>query len=80
MILAPAMNTMMWDHPFTRHQLNTMLSLGASIVDPIAKTLACGDFGIGAMADVDTIVAAARVVASSMRVIEPKAEVCEKNR
>ncbi|MCL4163915.1 UNVERIFIED_CONTAM: hypothetical protein GTU68_031821 [Idotea baltica] len=55
-ILAPAMNTMMWDNPVTREHLDRVQGRGFTIVDPIAKKLACGDIGIGAMAEVETIV------------------------
>lgn len=77
-ILAPAMNTMMWDSPVTLRHLRMLLDdhgkPGATLaslqdapqqfakfapsivlIPPQAKTLACGDFGIGAMADVATI-------------------------
>ena len=58
MIVAPAMNTMMWDHPVTQTHLATLERWGVRIVAPIEKQLACGDVGIGAMADVDAIVGA----------------------
>lgn len=62
-IFAPAMNTYMWRSPMTRIQLdrfNVMTNIGFAlkVIDPVVKTLACGDHGIGAMADVDTIVKA----------------------
>ncbi|EGF77003.1 hypothetical protein BATDEDRAFT_33781 [Batrachochytrium dendrobatidis JAM81] len=59
-VVCPAMNTHMWSHPITSKQL-TVLSqeLGYVIVHPISKQLACGDVGIGAMADVSDIVAVA---------------------
>ena len=56
MILVPAMNTMMWHNPITARQLNIMKDLGATVVDPVYKTLACGDTGIGAMAHINDIV------------------------
>mmetsp|Transcript_13131 Transcript_13131/g.26809 ORF Transcript_13131/g.26809 Transcript_13131/m.26809 type:complete len:307 (-) Transcript_13131:37-957(-) len=73
LILAPAMNTAMWDHPLTQMQLDTIQNfckLGAtkrleqqnlvSIVDPAVKTLACGEVGAGALADLDDIISAAK--------------------
>jgi phosphopantothenoylcysteine decarboxylase len=56
-ILAPAMNTMMWEHPLTARHLKQVIANNANvqIVGPITKGLACGDFGIGAMAEVDEI-------------------------
>ena len=68
MVLAPAMNTAMWDHPLTRMQLETIQkfaagdtsedksSEGVFIVEPAVKTLACGEVGAGALADLDDII------------------------
>mmetsp|Transcript_5308 Transcript_5308/g.10891 ORF Transcript_5308/g.10891 Transcript_5308/m.10891 type:complete len:193 (+) Transcript_5308:690-1268(+) len=56
-LVAPAMNTFMWDHPLTRQHLAILAKeLHADIVDPQSKVLACGDSGMGAMESVDTIV------------------------
>ena len=44
------MNTHMWDSPFTRRHLDQLEALGVTVVDPVVKTLACGDTGNGAMA------------------------------
>ncbi len=46
LIVAPAMNTLMWDHPLTSRHLNELQQLGVHIIPPIAKTLACGDTGM----------------------------------
>ena len=56
MILAPAMNTYMWENPITNRQLNIMRDMGARIVPPVYKTLACGDTGLGALAPISDIV------------------------
>ena len=56
LLFAPAMNSFMYDHPITEQQIETLCRYGYMLIPPIAKTLACGDFGIGAMAPVDTIV------------------------
>ena len=60
-VLAPAMNTFMWDHPLTERHLGLLNQLGADfrprIVPPVSKQLACGAVGVGAMADVAEIVA-----------------------
>lgn len=85
-VLAPAMNTLMWQHPFTRRHLRSLAadagaghipahladdpliqqindrSLTLRIVPPITKLLACGDTGIGAMAEVPDVVDAVRAV------------------
>lgn len=56
LIVAPAMNTCMWEHPVTMDHLKRMRSFGIHVIDPICKKLACGDTGIGAMEQVDNIV------------------------
>ncbi|KAI7869460.1 flavoprotein [Spinellus fusiger] len=49
-IVCPAMNTHMWNHPFTEKHLRILGDvLGFRIISPISKLLACGDQGIGAM-------------------------------
>jgi phosphopantothenoylcysteine decarboxylase len=82
-VLAPAMNTLMWRHPLTRRHLRALAAdWGAPdlptdwdedrvcdainarcpllrIARPVEKTLACGDTGVGAMADPAAIIALA---------------------
>ena len=55
-IVCPAMNTIMWEHPITAQHLNKLQTWGYTIVDPISKILACGDQGKGAMATIEQIV------------------------
>ncbi len=50
MFIAPAMNTAMWEHPITETHLSTLRSWGVKVINPVVKTLACGDKGVGAMA------------------------------
>ena len=60
-VLAPAMNTLMWEHPVTaRHieQITADLRDSLRVVMPVAKKLACGDVGLGAMAGREAIIAA----------------------
>ena len=52
----PAMNTFMWQHPVTRIHLAALKRFGYRLTSPIEKDLMCGDHGMGAMADVATIV------------------------
>ncbi len=81
-ILAPAMNTLMWENPLTARHLRQLAGEGAPadldrealvdwinanrpllrLVGPRSKRLACGDVGMGALADVADIVAAVAVV------------------
>ena len=49
--IAPAMNTMMWNSPVTSEHISRLTRFGARIIDPISKKLACGDVGVGAMAE-----------------------------
>ncbi|XP_043281635.1 phosphopantothenoylcysteine decarboxylase [Venturia canescens] len=58
LLFCPAMNTMMWEHPVTAPQVDRLKSWGYKEIGCITKTLMCGDTGIGAMAEVDTIVQA----------------------
>lgn len=58
-ILAPAMNTAMWESPVVQRNLRWIDELGRfTRVDPIAKRLACGDVGVGGLAEVDDLLAA----------------------
>jgi phosphopantothenoylcysteine decarboxylase len=92
-ILAPAMNTLMWDHPFTCRHLRALgWYAGATdlpedsdpllllerinaqsqllrLLPPQVKTLACGDVGIGAMADVPAIVQAVNTMTLSQKMM-----------
>lgn len=49
------MNTKMWEHPVTAAQVSTLKHWGYVEVPVISKTLICGDKGLGAMAEVQTI-------------------------
>jgi phosphopantothenoylcysteine decarboxylase len=51
LLMVPAMNTFMWDSPFTQKHLEACRELGAQVIPPIIKRLACGDVGNGAMAE-----------------------------
>jgi len=55
-VVAPAMNTMMWNHPVTSTQIRTLKEWGYVEIPPISKTLMCNDTGIGAMAEPQSIV------------------------
>jgi phosphopantothenoylcysteine decarboxylase/phosphopantothenate--cysteine ligase len=49
-VLAPAMNTQMWDHEATRANLEILRKRGHTIVDPDDGFLACGAYGPGRLA------------------------------
>jgi phosphopantothenoylcysteine decarboxylase len=55
MVVAPAMNTMMWEHPVTAEHLSRLIAWGVTVVPPVAKELACADVGMGAQASAETI-------------------------
>lgn len=57
------MNTRMWEHPITSQQIATLNQWGHIEIPPISKKLMCGDTGVGAMAEMETIVAKIRSIA-----------------
>lgn len=64
LLFCPAMNTRMWEHPITAQQVATLKSWGHIEIPPISKKLMCGDTGVGAMAEVETIVEKIKCVAN----------------
>ena len=72
MLVAPAMNTLMWSHPATGPQMAKLREWGVRVVEPVSKRLACGDVGVGAMAEVETIVEAVRRTIQEMEEREKK--------
>ncbi|XP_066200874.1 phosphopantothenoylcysteine decarboxylase isoform X7 [Saccopteryx leptura] len=56
LLFCPAMNTTMWEHPITSQQVGQLQAFGYIEIPCVAKMLVCGDQGLGAMAEVDTIV------------------------
>ncbi|MBM4110408.1 MAG: hypothetical protein FJ254_03495 [Phycisphaerae bacterium] len=62
LVIAPAMNTRMWEHPVTARQLEQLRTDQPKLVviDPVEKTLACGTYGMGGMADPSAIAAVVR--------------------
>lgn len=62
LLFCPAMNTAMWNHPITAQQIRSIQSFGYTEIPCIEKTLVCGDKGLGAMAEVDTIIDKVREV------------------
>ena len=57
-LLAPAMNVRMWEHPATQRNLETLRGFGTLFVGPDAGEMACGEFGPGRMAEPPAILAA----------------------
>jgi phosphopantothenoylcysteine decarboxylase/phosphopantothenate--cysteine ligase len=61
-VIAPAMNTVMWQHPATQHNVRVLEERGAHFVYPAEGMLACGDVGAGKLADTPLILAAVEQV------------------
>ena len=59
LLFCPAMNTNMWLHPVTQDQVRILKEWGYTIIPCVEKQLVCGDTGVGAMANIDTIVTTA---------------------
>ena len=57
-MLCPAMNPMMWQHPATQENLETLKSRGLEIVMPDEGEMACGETGTGRMSEPETILEA----------------------
>lgn len=55
-VVAPCMNTYMWEHPATQHNIALLSSRQVHIVWPESGLLACGDEGAGKLADIADIV------------------------
>lgn len=54
-VIAPAMNTGMYDNPVTQENLKTLRARGFHIIEPAAGHLACGDSGRGKLPDTATL-------------------------
>lgn len=50
-VVAPAMNTFMWQHPLTKVHMDVLRYKWewVQVLEPVEKKLACGDVGVGAM-------------------------------
>jgi phosphopantothenoylcysteine decarboxylase/phosphopantothenate--cysteine ligase len=58
-LVAPAMNTTMWQHPATQRNLEKLRGDGVHIIEPDAGEMACGTIGPGRLSEPDRIVARA---------------------
>ena len=58
-MIAPAMNTTMWEQPATRRNVAQLRADGVHFVEPVAGELACKTVGTGKLEDVENIVAQA---------------------
>lgn len=55
MLIAPAMNTRMWENPIVQENIRKLKTCGYEIIEPREARLADGDLGKGALADVEVI-------------------------
>src|SRR4051812_36043971 len=58
-LVAPAMNTTMWNHPATRRNLKQLRADGVRVVEPDTGEMACGTVGPGRLSEPEIIVTAA---------------------
>ncbi|MBV6495068.1 MAG: bifunctional phosphopantothenoylcysteine decarboxylase/phosphopantothenate--cysteine ligase CoaBC [Acidobacteria bacterium ACB1] len=64
-LVAPAMNTTMWEQPATQRNIARLKADGVKFVEPISGELACKTVGTGKLEDVENIVAQALAVLGS---------------
>src|SRR5437660_4897982 len=55
-VIAPAMNTRMWQHPAVQANLKTLRNRGVHVIDPEVGQMACRTYGPGRLAPVEEIV------------------------
>lgn len=63
-MIAPAMNVRMWDHPATQRNLARLKADGITVIGPNEGDMACGEYGPGRMSEPLEIVAAAEAALS----------------
>ncbi|HEY8205091.1 MAG TPA: bifunctional phosphopantothenoylcysteine decarboxylase/phosphopantothenate--cysteine ligase CoaBC [Pyrinomonadaceae bacterium] len=66
-LVAPAMNTAMWEHPATQRNIEKLRADGVHIIEPDAGEMACGTIGPGRLSDPERIVAAALEILEGSR-------------
>jgi len=71
-LLAPAMNTNMWEHPATQRNLQQLRVDGVAIIEPDNGEMACGTIGPGRLSEPDRIVAAALEMVARSSVSQSK--------
>ena len=66
-LVAPAMNTTMWEHPATQRNLQQLRDDGVYVLEPDAGEMACGTIGPGRLSDPERIVSAALEIVTGAR-------------
>jgi phosphopantothenoylcysteine decarboxylase / phosphopantothenate---cysteine ligase len=69
-VIAPAMNTRMWQHPSVQSNVQTLRSRGVQFIDPEAGQMACRTYGPGRLAPVEQIVEYVMTILSRSRDLE----------
>jgi len=54
-LIAPAMNTRMWNNPIVQQNIEKLKGRGYAFVEPVSGLLACGDIGSGKLAPIESI-------------------------
>ena len=69
-MIAPAMNTGMWENPAVQQNIKTLTMRGVHVVMPTSGHLACGDSGAGKLEDIEVIARRAEEVLFAKRDME----------
>eukprot|EP01037_Dinobryon_pediforme_P005826 gene5826-5891_t len=64
-LVAPAMNARMWEHPATQANMATLRARGVAVVGPDEGVMACNEYGYGRLAEPPAILAAIEAVLSN---------------
>lgn len=70
-LAAPAMNWRMWEHPATQRNITQLKADGMHFVGPDEGAMACGEFGMGRMAEPEGIVAAVELIGGTGKSTPP---------
>jgi phosphopantothenoylcysteine decarboxylase/phosphopantothenate--cysteine ligase len=57
-LVAPAMNMQMWQHPATQRNIKQIMKDGVQLIEQAKGILACGEIGAGRLAEVEDIIGA----------------------
>jgi phosphopantothenoylcysteine decarboxylase / phosphopantothenate---cysteine ligase len=66
-LVAPAMNVRMWEHPATQANVETLRARGVELIGPVEGELAEGEIGVGRMAEPEAIAEAVEALLGSRR-------------
>src|SRR5688500_7666617 len=69
-LLAPAMNTTMWQHPATQRNVERLRADGVHIIEPDAGEMACKTIGPGRLSEPERIVTAALKILKGLKSLE----------